>query len=572
MCGISGIITKEPDGSALEAVARMNRSQALRGPDDEGLSAFGNATLGHRRLSFLDLSENGHQPMFLDDLAIVFNGEIYNFLDIRKELSSLGHSFRTENDAEVILAAFKEWGPASFARFRGMFAFGIYDKSKDELYLARDPYGIKPLYYAKTSHEIIFSSTVRAIKEAGVIELTKDEDAEIAFLLMGSIPLPWTTYKEIHSVRAGSYLFFKGGEAKEIRYYDSLQPFFKKIKPSKEEAVKNIRALLEESVRLHLISDAPLGVFLSGGVDSSVIALLAARGRKEKITTLAVDFEEERFSEKKYREPVLAKIKSDHRETTVRKSDFEAALLDVFTAMDEPTIDGVNTYFVSKAAKDAGVKAVLSGLGSDEIFFGYPNFRKAAALRFLQRIPLLPTLLSLLPRRGADRLVYLKKSGAMYFYLALRGLFSPREIAKLLKIRESRVWETIAKFSEFAPKEAEKLGAADLFSYMEVNFYMANQLLKDTDFMSMRHSIEVRVPFLDVPLVEYLASLPEALKFGSFPKELLISAMGDDLPREVYDRPKMGFTFPFAEWIGADGEHWSKYWALRVKKALFDRN
>ncbi|TSC59877.1 MAG: asparagine synthase (glutamine-hydrolysing) [Parcubacteria group bacterium LiPW_15] len=573
MCGIAGAISFSAGQGSEDAVRKMNARQKLRGPDDEGLNLFGHAALGQRRLSIIDLSSDGHQPMSLGGLHITFNGEIYNFEEIKKELVLRGHAFKTKTDTEVILAAYKEWGKESFSRLRGMFALALYDSEKEELILARDRYGIKPLYYAKIGEGLVFASTVAAIKESGLVEPNEDEEAKIGFLLFGSVPLPKTTFKEIRAVRAGHYLSFSKNGTEEVKYYDSLAPFLNKISPTKKEAVSRLRELLEESVRLHLISDAPLGVFLSGGIDSSVLAILAAGQRKEPLDTLSIDFKEQKFSEKRYREGVVAQIKSRHKEYLVGKEDFGAEKENILAAMDQPTIDGVNTYFVSRAAKEAGLKVVLSGLGSDEIFMGYHYFGRAALFRFLQKLPLaFKWPLKIFSRRnGWAKLIYLYRGrGLMNFYLSLRGLFSPAEIAEILKINESSVWDYVAKLEDSLPAKLASLHPADALSWLEVNFYMANQLLKDTDFMSMRHSIEARVPFLDHVLVEYLSSLPVSLKLSSRPKELLISAMEEELPREVWDRPKMGFTFPMAEWLGVG--RWAKAWAQIISATFYKKN
>ncbi len=582
MCGIAGALSFSGGQGLEDAVRKMNSCQRLRGPDDEGLSVFGaahsadsgQAVLGQRRLSIIDLSADGHQPMSLGGLHITFNGEIYNFEEIKKELIAKGYSFKTKTDTEIILASYKEWGGGSFSRLRGMFAIALYDSEREELILARDRYGIKPLYYATTGDGLVFASTVAAIKESGLVELHENVEAKIGFLLFGSVPLPETTLKEVCAVRSGHYLRLSKNGVEEEKHYDSLLPFLNKTSDTVEIAISKIRGLLEESVRLHLISDAPLGVFLSGGIDSSVLAILAAEQREEALDTLSIDFKEHKFSEKKYREGVVDQIKSRHKEYLVGKEDFEAEKNNIFEAMDQPTIDGVNTYFVSRAAKEAGLKAVLSGLGSDEIFMGYHHFKRAKLFRFVQRLPkILKWPLKVLAKLGGkyEKLIYLYNgNGFMSFYLSLRGLFSPGEAAKILKMSELSVWDYIGKIENSLPSGLGNLHPADALSWLEVNFYMANQLLKDTDFMSMRHSIEARVPFLDHVLVEYISSLPVPLKMTMRPKELLISAMGADLPREVWDRPKMGFAFPMKEWLslklkGVPG-HSSRFWAELVLK------
>lgn len=575
MCGISGVFAKS--GSSEErlrsAVSLMNACQIKRGPDDEGIETYQRQNtpvviLAQRRLAIIDLSPAGHQPMDRSGSHITFNGEIYNFEEVKKELQAKGFEFKTKSDTEVILAGYEAYGTGVFSRLRGMFAIALWDEKENKLFLVRDRYGIKPLYYARTEDGFVFASTVKAIMESGLVRLTDNKDANIYFLTFGSVPLPHTTYNEILSVRAGHFLEINGsGHAEEKNYYDSFVPFLKKTGDSRPEAVKKIKEILKESVRLHLISDAPLGVFLSGGLDSSALAALASGMREKPVTTLGIDFEEKEFSEKKYREEVVQRIKSNHREITVTKKDFEEEQENIFASLDQPSIDGVNTFFVSRAAKQAGLKVVLSGLGSDEIFMGYHYFKKIGFIRLIQK--LFPGFIfGLLPKRGKfGRLRWLKEKHPFYSYVALRGVFSPAETAKILKIKESEVWNAVKNLLKLIPPEGElkKLSPADLQSYFDLSFYMANQLLKDTDSMSMAHSIEARVPFLDHILVEYLSSLPAEMKLaGAYPKQLLIDAVSDILPSLVWDRPKMGFTFPFAKWIGVSSGGWRSFWAKKI--------
>ncbi|MEK7089570.1 MAG: asparagine synthase-related protein, partial [Patescibacteria group bacterium] len=334
--------------------------------------------------------------------------------------------FKTKSDTEVILAGYKECGVEIFKKMRGMFALALHDGKKKELILARDRYGIKPLYYAMTAHGLVFASTVGAIKKSRMVELHEDPEAKIGFLLFGSVPLPQTTFKEVRAVRAGHYLKFSNWIASEKKYYDSLAPFLSKVSVSKKDATSKIRELLQESVRLHLISDAPIGVFLSGGVDSSTLAIIASKQRTAPLNTLSIDFQEAEFSEKKYREGVVRQIKSTHKEYVVGKVDFDAERQNIFEAMDQPTIDGVNTYFVSRGAKEACLKVVLSGLGSDELFMGYHYFRRAKLFCSIQKFPkLLKWPLAILAKLGGKyaKLIYLYQSkGLMHFYLTFRGL------------------------------------------------------------------------------------------------------------------------------------------------------
>jgi asparagine synthase (glutamine-hydrolysing) len=580
MCGICGIIkTREVSEKEISVVRKMNEVQRFRGPDDEGLEIFGSAVLGHRRLSFLDLSSAGHQPMgdASGRFQIIFNGEIYNFQELRAELEKIGVHFKTQSDTEVILELYTREGFKMLSKLRGMFALAIWDTKENKLFLARDRYGIKPLYYAQLSDGgLVFASTVKAIKESGLLALAADQRAQIGFAVFGSVPAPYTTYKEIKSLSAGHFAeYLATGNFKIEKYYDALEFFINKQNVSRVEAVEKIKNILAEATKLHLISDAPLGVFLSGGLDSSVLAALAAQVRGvEPTDTLGIDFEEKDFSEKEIRDKVIEKIKTRHREIMVREKDLGCELPNIMMAMDQPTIDGVNSYFVSAAAKLAGLKAVLSGLGSDEIFMGYHYFKIANKIRLIQK--LVPNFVwKLWPKRGKwGRLQWLRNKHPFFAYVAARSVFSPAEAAELAGVSESEVWSLVSDLSSHLLRQ---LADADLFSYLDLTFYMHNQLLRDTDFMSMRHSVEVRVPFLDHKLVEYVSSLPVSLKLGGIrPKSLLIEAVEDLLPKEVWERKKMGFTFPFVMWLkNRDyfpgraerarqeflvGGHWSRYW------------
>lgn len=608
MCGIAGVLLSEKiNKKELKqfelAVIKMNKLQASRGPDDNGISFFGRGVFGHRRLSILDLSKAGHQPLKYQiskiknqkELYITFNGEIYNFLELRGDLEKKGYKFKTKTDTEVILALYAEYGEESFKMLRGMFAFGLWDGEKNKFFLVKDRYGIKPLYYYSDSEKLVFASTVKAVSESGLVKAEKNPDALIGFLLFGSVPLPFTTIKSVMAVPAGHYLEIDADENKKIvKYYDPLDYFVpanKKVLTNENEAVYKIRKLLEESVSLHLISDAPLGIFLSGGLDSSAIAALAAAKREKPITTLSIIFDEKEFSEEKYQRMVVDRIKSDHKEIKITRQDFQNSFDKIFDAMDQPTIDGVNSFFIAEAAKKAGVKTVLSGLGGDEVFLGYPSFRKADFLRNIQKLPrLVKSPLNLISLLGDkySKAGYFANNDILSFYLGVRGLFSPKETARILGANLSEVNDFTSKLliSQLSSFPINQLEPANLLSYLELKFYLQNQLLKDTDFMSMYHSIEIRVPFLDHPLVEYLSGLSLEMKlknsktgkFKNVNKPLLVEAVSDLLPQEIFIRPKMGFTFPFQKWLGDiqntkyqiqnTKSHWSRDWALEVFKKI----
>ena len=609
MCGITGVYLNKKvknEKELKQATARMNEWQGQRGPDDEGVEIVNkNSTtviFGHRRLSIIDLSKAGKQPMAFqtqNSLWITFNGEIYNFQELKKDLIKKGYKFKTKTDTEVILALYAEYGEESFSKLRGMFAFGLWDNKKQKLFLVKDRYGIKPLYYYTDKEKLIFASTVKAIEKSGLISLRENSKAIIGFFLFGSVPLPMTTAKNILAVPAGHYLIRdKDGNCQLVKYYEPLVAFLNKQEVNFKEAVVGTRRWLKESVDFHLISDAPLGIFLSGGLDSSALAALAALQRKKPITTLSIDFEEKEFSEKPHQDLALKKIKSDHREIKITADNFYNYFDEIFAAMDQPTIDGVNTFFIAQAAKKVGLKTVLSGLGGDEIFCGYPSFQKAAIFRKIQKLPRFlkfPLNLSSLLGDRYAKLNYFTNNDILSFYLGIRGLFSPSEVAKILNTNLSEVKNFLNEFmiSQLPNPEIIALNPIDLLSYLESKFYLQNQLLKDTDFMSMHHSVEVRVPFLDHKLVEYVSGLAPQLKIGdgSINKPLLAEAVRDLLPPEILTRKKMGFTFPFAKWLKQAPDdiitnyqspaikdlisrfknnrlHWSRFWALYVAEQI----
>lgn len=623
MCGISGVVSfGEGSGESLtRGVQKMNACQANRGPDDEGIftsappsggsasgprvsirssrhqSAF--VVLGHRRLSIIDLSRGGHQPMAYphqsaktrvhERRVITFNGEIYNFRDLKKDLEKKGYLFKTKTDTEVILAAYEAYGTDAFGKLRGMFAFALWDEAKQKLFLVRDRFGIKPLYYAAEGSRIVFASTVRAIAESGLVVLSKNDDAWLAFLLFGSVPLPLTTRNEIQAVPEGCFFEFSRAGMKKVRYYHLL-PFFVNTRAASAEYLGGITEVLRDSVSSHLVSDAPLGVFLSGGLDSSAIAALAAASREAPVTTLSVFFSEDEFSEWKYQRMVAERIGSEHREVLVIKKDFLDTVDEALAAMDQPTVDGVNTYFIAKAARDAGLKVVLSGLGADELFLGYRNFRRAKTLKTLSSVPF-SRALSALGGKYA-KFSFLKRGSILGFYLVFRGIFPPAEAADIMGVSEKHVFDFLSALENrlFGEEKRELLEThpVQLLSYLETKLYMQSQLLKDSDGMGMRHSIEIRVPFVDHRVFEYVAPIPPAMKLGLFHpyesakirmnprlnKPLLVNAVKDLIPSDVYARKKMGFTFPFEKWLKESPEfaknktftHWSKIWAVEVLK------
>jgi asparagine synthase (glutamine-hydrolysing) len=572
MCGIVGIYNYKLDRLVnVDVVIKMCDAIAHRGPDDRGIYISPDKRLcfGHTRLSIIDLSPAGHQPMPNRDRSIwiSYNGEIYNYLELRNELKTKSYEFKSNSDTEVIIHAYKEWGiEGLLERLRGMFAFAIYDSrpnsSDSRLILARDRLGIKPLYYVHKNRTFVFASEIKAILASGLIQQEINLKGAGHFLLNGSIPPPDTIYKEIFSLEPGHFLIVGKEGITKRRYYNLINAFldtsFEKI--SEKESIEEIRACLLDTVKCHLVSDVPVGAFLSGGIDSSSIVSLMRGVEHKPIKTVSVIFPDTPYDESRYAKIVAQKFNTDHVEVKITGKDLINHLEKIFYIMEQPTIDGVNSYFVSWATKQAGLKVVMSGIGGDEIFWGYPSFTQIPKLYGLLKV------LSMVPLGKKTAGFFLKNSNSsqrakLYsmlsnnssipgIYLNFRGLFTREQIQKLLHpdfIKEAT--EEIEPYFYFTecPKISSKFNQVSL---LETTSYMSNQLLRDTDVFSMTHSLEVRVPFADHQLVELLARIPVKYKFGKdVPKGLLIKALNNKLPEEIIHRPKMGFTFPFNLWM-----------------------
>ena len=572
MCGIAGIFTPEraTTGADVAAVRRMMGAQIHRGPDGEGLHQDSHAVLGHRRLSIIDLSDAGRQPMANEGRTVwvTYNGEIYNFVCLREELIRAGHDFHSRTDTEVLVHGYEEWGiEGLLSRLRGMFAFALYDlrAAKPRLVLAKDRFGIKPLYYSyQAGAQIVFASEVRAILESGLVRDERNEEALVRFLQLGSVPIPLTTVKDIQALPAAQYAILSEDGLQLKQYWDLSRLFDRSPDlpaPTSDETLQATSDLLSEAVNLHLISDVPLGLFLSGGLDSSALVALASRFRETPVTTLSIIFEEQNYDESPYSKIVAHRYGTNHHEVLIGKKDFMDGLPRIFAAMDQPTVDGVNTFLVSKAAKETGLRVVLSGLGGDEVFLGYSHFRMARSLETAWRLyGALPpgwrkACVSLATQAGVlagkpriEKLSYLEDGSHESMYLLFRALFSPEQIGDLLGTREAEASSRSFSFGSAIGSGSGSLVGA--LNGLEFQHYLQNQLLKDTDAMSMAHSIETRVPYLDHKLVEHVVSLPTRLKLhGQVNKPMLVSAVGNGLPREVWERRKMGFTFPFDDWL-----------------------
>ena len=555
MCRIAGIIQQEQEPVYLQQlVQQMCDLQRHGGPDDEGLytDAAAGLVLGNRRLALVDLSPAGHMPMqYADRYVITYNGELYNFLPIKEELKNLGHQFSNATDTEVILAAFAQWKEQSFARLKGMFAFAIWDKQEKELYLVRDAAGIKPLYFSTHAGALVFASEIRAFKNIEWLQQA-NKNWPVYLMAYGHLPEPITTLAHVKPLHKGCFLKYSSRQGCCNIQSFSHYSYSSRIS-TESSAQKNIKACLSASVQRHLLADAPVGVFLSGGLDSGIIAALAAQNNTRALHTLSIYFDDPDYSEKKYQDILLQQLQCDHQQYLLPEADFQQNFPCILAAMDLPSSDGINTWFISKYAKAQGLKAVLSGIGGDELFGGYPSFTRMPMARLLQQMPASAISMGRYSTsKKMSRLTYLRLPGIKGAYLFLRGHFSVHEIARQLDMDEREVWRILSE--EPTLMDVSRLQEKNQASWMEFNLYMQNQLLRDADVMSMIHGVEIRVPFLDDELIRLALQINEPVKYpGHHPKQLLINSFKEILPKAIWDRPKMGFSFPFTQWMkGSD--------------------
>lgn len=560
MCGINGIYSF--NGSHLDKNAllkRMNNAIAHRGPDDEGVFSDAIVGLGHRRLSIIDTSSAGHQPMSTSDkrYTIVFNGEIYNYAQLRKDFSHF--DFRTNSDTEVILAGYIKYGPGVVKHLQGIFAFALWDAIDEKLLITRDHMGVKPVYFTRTDDGFIFSSEIKGLLAAELIQPKLDHVSLVDYFRYQRVHAPRTILENVHILMPGSYIEISKGQIKENKYF-TLQDTEINAQITQQEAVKEVRHLLEKSMEQQMVADVEVGAFLSGGIDSSIIVGLMSKISSQPINTFSVTFSQKAFDESYFSNMVAKKFNTNHCSIELHSEDLLNVLPAALMAMDHPTADGVNTYLVSQKTRAQGIKVALSGLGGDELFCGYPVFNAVDKLNQLR------PLFAFLPQAawkglltGAHSLTrknfFLKIAGSFNgqdgfinnFLLLSRQTYFDSHIQCLLKKEDVKINQVRDILLNFKNKQPNSI--LSLVSYFELSTYLSDTLLRDTDQMSMAHALEVRVPFLDPALVSYVLSLPDNLKKGKYAKNLLIESTKDILPKEVYDRKKMGFVFPWDHWM-----------------------
>jgi asparagine synthase (glutamine-hydrolysing) len=554
MCGIAGLVRVEGAGDLGAPLAQMHGAIAHRGPDDRGAwqSEHHQAGFVHTRLSIIDPSPAGHQPMELGErFAIIYNGEIYNFAELRAGLAASGIVFRSNSDTEVILRLYAAHGPACVERLRGMFAFAIWDEQERSCFLARDRFGIKPLFYRAAAGTLTFASEVRALL-AGGVPADVDATATYHYFRTGSVPEPFTLIRGVRALGAGHSMMWRDGRLTIRKYWEVCFPESAPV----EDAAALTRDALLDSVKHHFVSDVPVGIFLSGGMDSTAIVALASAMRGSGLRTFSLAFPGSDVDEGPEARRTANHFKTDHHEWAIDGATAAGLFEQFLAAADQPSIDGFNTFTVARLARTHDTKVVLSGLGGDELFGGYPSFREVPRLARLAQLAQIAAPLSTAAVRVAGeiggsrlrRLNDLMSSPAdlANAYGVFRGIYSSEEAALLTT---HYLGEQVGDEADASPEFSDPT-PEDSISRLELTRYMRNQLLRDADVMSMASGVEVRVPYVDSVLFDAMSRVP-ALQRLERGKALLHRAV-PEIPDWVAGRPKRGFTLPFEQWLSRD--------------------
>jgi asparagine synthase (glutamine-hydrolysing) len=573
MCGIYGYIGKDYKKIGIVFPEYLRH----RGPDDSGVyyDESKKLVLGHTRLSIIDLSNNARQPM-LDEsknYVIVFNGEIYNYYDIKKELKKLGYTFKTKSDTEVVLKSYIEWKENCLKKFRGMFAFAIYDKDNQILFLARDRFGIKPLIYTFLNNHFIFSSELKPFLKTDIIDKKLNIEALCDLILFGSVRQPKTILEGVYQLLPGHYMIVKLDRTYKISPYYKLEMEFSKWPKinNYQEAIQQLRNILESAIKYYLIADVEVGAFLSGGVDSTSVVALMSQYLDKKIKTFSVGFKKQKevVDETSIAKITAKKLNTEHYEIIVDDNYIANIFNDFIEAIDQPSIDGINTFIVSKETAKK-VKVALSGLGGDEIFAGYPHFKliyQYGNKKHTYLTKFLRWLNQIRPNRFTHKYELIgvaPEKGVFYSRLLLKN---SNDIYNILKFNKSL--GCVDKL-----KELLDFSVVQRISLYEIQNYLLNTLLRDTDVVSMYHALEVRPVLLDHVLVEFALSLRDDFKIRNGKlKAIFIEAVKDLIPEEVWKRPKTGFEMPFQTWMnGALNEIFKEVVEESIVKELFKKS
>lgn len=567
MCGICGIISlsNQPlSADILQKIGQMNDALAHRGPDDAGIWHKGRIALGQRRLSIIDLSAAGHQPMLSPDkrTVITFNGEIYNYQDLKKQTPQ--YNYQGNSDTETLLAAYQKEGKTMLNKLNGMFAFAIWDEAKGRLLIARDHLGIKPLYYFIHNDYLIFASEIRALLASDLVPRRLNKHALGDYLRYQTVYAPNTLVEGVSMLMPGHFIEVQNGKINIESYFDfgvGLSDFGERAaeirKPKSEIAM--VRQTLREAVDRQMMSDVPFGAFLSGGIDSSVVVGLMREVTSGDIDTFTISFDEKKFDESPYARAIAERFNTKHHEIKLSPNDFLESLPDALNALDHPSGDAVNTFVVAKATKREGIKMALSGLGGDELFGGYPIFKQSERLEklgFLNHIPqvvrhsagqLLKKMTPSVQSQKIAAVLSLDTINPNTAYPIFREVLNAEQRQTLLKNGYASTQNPLPHSIPIS--KYQNIPLYSQVSISEMSGYMQNVLLRDSDQMSMAHALELRVPLLDVELVKLVLRIPDAVKKGVGSKPLLVAAVSDLLPASLFDRPKMGFLLPFEGWM-----------------------
>lgn len=559
MCGIAGFNWRDE-----RLIQQVSNVLLHRGPDQSGSFTDDSVSLGHRRLSIIDLSEHGRQPMSNEDgtIWVTYNGEIYNFQELRERLKARGHIFQSRTDTEVIVHAYEEYGPECVQWFNGMFAFALWDRSRRTLFLARDRLGVKPLYYYHKNDKLIFASEIKAILQVPAVEREVNPQALYHYIGYEFVPAPDTILRHIHKLPPGHYLLYKDGKFSLTQYWD-LRFHSDGHAPSHYEEM--MRGLMTESVRKRLISDVPLGVFLSGGLDSSAVVALMSRCGVEPIQTFSLGYDDPTFSELDYARIIAKQFKTEHRELIIEPIT-PALIEEAIWHLDEPMTDlsTIPFYLICKKAREY-VTVCLSGEGGDEVLVGYDRFKASKVHRYYALLPerirrgVIAPLVRALPDRPQ------KKGPINMFKRFIEGGLLPEEAGHMrwqyfgIPERDGQLFSRDLRcnisMDPFAPLRlhARRCNSAEQLDreiYVDLRFTMPDSVLMKVDKMSMAHALEVRVPFLDYQFVEFCASIPGPLKLrGWTTKAIFRSAMRGILPDAILRRGKQGYSFPVKNWL-----------------------
>jgi asparagine synthase (glutamine-hydrolysing) len=560
MCGIAGILYFEQSYQSDPSLVRnMTNAMSHRGPDADGFYVQDQISLGHRRLSIIDLSDSANQPFvdYTGRYQLIFNGEIYNFREIKEQFPD--YPFRTSGDTEVIIAAYAKWGPHCLQFLKGMFCFAIWDTSEKELFIARDRMGVKPLYYYYNENCFLFASEIRGLLAAGIVPRKLNHGAIRDFLYFQSIGHPHAIIEGVMQLEAAAYLCIRNRKPEIKKYWDITRQHVDFDFFNTAMVHTRTRELLRNSIQRRLVSDVPLGAFLSGGIDSSAVVGLMAEVSTARPNTFTIGFNEKEFDESVYADLVAKRFNSKHEHVLLDQSVFLQELTNALDVMDTPSGDGVNTYVVSKAIKKSGLSVALSGVGGDELFAGYPFFKQYLNLRKCQSFWGLTKLfrkagsglLSMSSSNKMERIRYLLNAHTCSidcFYPEFRRILSPSLVSKLTtwKADKQTALQIQLKSIQSSVEQFPELSQVSIAEYLG---YTQHTLLKDTDQMSMSVSLEVREPFFDHDLVEFVLAIPDRLKFPVYPKSLLVESLTGLLPPEIVHRKKQGFLFPWSIWM-----------------------